>query len=186
MDRMSHALDYFKNGFSCSQAVLTAFSESFGLDRETALRISQAFGGGMARMSKTCGAVTGAFMVIGLKYSAVTAEDSEAKEITYEKVREFVKRFQSSHDSIECRELLGLDLNNPEELLEAEKLYPEDWIRDSIKEAALNNKRNIKYILKILENWTAEGKGVGTYQRHTKKADPDKYVKGRYGHMVRR
>ena len=73
-----------------------------------------------------------------------------------------------------------------EELLEAEKLYPEDWIRDSIKEAALNNKRNIKYILKILENWTAEGKGVGTYQRHTKKADPDKYVKGRYGHMVRR
>ena len=73
-----------------------------------------------------------------------------------------------------------------EELREAEKLYPEEWIRDSVKEAVLNNKRNIKYILKILENWAAKGKGVGTYQRHTKKADPDKYVKGRYGHMVRR
>jgi DnaD/phage-associated family protein len=73
-----------------------------------------------------------------------------------------------------------------DELREAEKLYPGDWIRDSIKEAVLNNKRSIKYILKILENWGAEGKGVGTYQRHTKKADPDKYIKGRYGHMVRR
>lgn len=138
MDRITYALDCFKTGFSCSQAVLTAFSESFGLDRDTALRISQAFGGGMARMSETCGAVTGAFMVIGLKYSAVTPEDSEAKETTYEKVREFVKRFQSSHESIQCRKLLGLDLSNPEELLEAEekKLFDNlcpDFVRDAVR-----------------------------------------------------
>jgi DnaD/phage-associated family protein len=73
-----------------------------------------------------------------------------------------------------------------EELREAEKLYPEDWIRASIKEAVVYNKRNIKYILKILENWAAEGKSDGTYQRHPKKTDPDKYIKGKYGHMVRR
>jgi DNA replication protein len=73
-----------------------------------------------------------------------------------------------------------------DELSEAEKLYPQDWIRDAIKEAVLYNKRNIKYIVRILENWAAEGRSDGTYRRHSKKTDPDKYIKGKYGHMVRR
>ena len=73
-----------------------------------------------------------------------------------------------------------------DELRDAEKLYPPDWIRDAIKEAALNNKRSIKYIAKILENWSIEGRSDGTYQRDTKKTGPDKYFKGKYGHMVRR
>jgi DnaD/phage-associated family protein len=72
-----------------------------------------------------------------------------------------------------------------DELRDAEKLYPPDWIRDAIKEAVLHNKRNIRYITKILENWSVEGRGDGTYQRHIKKADPNKYLKGKYGHMVR-
>jgi len=73
-----------------------------------------------------------------------------------------------------------------DELRDAEKLYPPDWIRDAIKEAALHNKRNIKYIAKILENWSVEGRSDGTYQRDTKETGPGKYFKGKYGHMVRR
>jgi DnaD/phage-associated family protein len=73
-----------------------------------------------------------------------------------------------------------------DELRDMEKLYPEDWIRDAIKEAVLHNKRNIKYIAKILENWSVEGRSDGTYQRDTKATGPDKYFKGKYGHMVRR
>jgi DNA replication protein len=73
-----------------------------------------------------------------------------------------------------------------DELKDAEKQYPADWIRDAIKEAALHNKRSIRYITKILENWSAEGRNDGTYQRDTKKTDPDKYIKGKYGHMVQR
>jgi len=73
-----------------------------------------------------------------------------------------------------------------DELRDAEKLYPGDWIRDAIKEAALHNKRSIKYIVKILENWSVEGRSDGTYQRDIKKTGPDKYFKGKYGHMVRR
>lgn len=72
-----------------------------------------------------------------------------------------------------------------EELREAEKLYPESWVRDAFKEAVSLNKRSIRYIIRILENWSAEGKNDGTYRRDSK-ADPDKYVKGKYGHMVRR
>jgi DnaD/phage-associated family protein len=73
-----------------------------------------------------------------------------------------------------------------DELRDIEKLYPETWIRDAVKEAVLHNKRNIKYIAKILERWSAEGKGDGTYQRDSKKTGPDKYIKQKYGHMVRR
>ena len=74
-----------------------------------------------------------------------------------------------------------------EELREAEKLYPVDWIRDAIKEAVSLNKRNWRYIAAILERWSAEGRGSGAYKRDSaKKTDPDKYIKGKYGHMVRR
>jgi DNA replication protein len=73
-----------------------------------------------------------------------------------------------------------------DELREAEKLYPQEWIADAFKEAVLYNKRNIKYILKILENWVAEGRSDGTHRRHPKKTDPDRFIKGKYGHMVRR
>jgi len=73
-----------------------------------------------------------------------------------------------------------------DELRDAEQLYPQDWIRDAIKEAVALNKRSWRYIAKILENWSTEGKGDGTHRRDTKKTDPDKYIKGKYGHMVRR
>jgi len=73
-----------------------------------------------------------------------------------------------------------------DELREAEKLYPENWIRDAIKEAVKQNKRKWSYISAILETWSSEGKDSGTYKRDFKKTDPDKYIKGKYGHMVRR
>ena len=73
-----------------------------------------------------------------------------------------------------------------EELKEAEKLYPEGWIRDAIKEAVNQNKRKWSYISAILERWSAEGKSDGTYRRDSKKTDPDKYIKQKYGHIFQR
>ncbi len=72
-----------------------------------------------------------------------------------------------------------------EQLKDAEKTYPESWIKDAFAEAVSLNKRNWRYIIRILERWSAEGKKDGAYQRYSK-SDPDKYVKGKYGHMVRR
>ncbi len=72
-----------------------------------------------------------------------------------------------------------------DELKEAEKLYPASWLRDAVKESVALNKRNIRYIMRILERWSTEGKTDGAYQR-VSKTDPDKYIKGKYGHMVRR
>jgi DNA replication protein len=74
-----------------------------------------------------------------------------------------------------------------DELREAGKQYPESWIKDAIREAADLNKRNWRYIARILEHWSTEGKDDGTHRRNTaQNADPDKYIKGRYGHMVQR
>lgn len=114
MHTVENAVSCFKEGFSCSQAVLSAFAQQFGLDRETALKVAGAFGGGMGRMGETCGAVTGAFMVIGLKYGKTRAEDEQTKEKAYSLVKEFVEKFKSRNGSIVCRELLGCDLSTPE------------------------------------------------------------------------
>ena len=74
-----------------------------------------------------------------------------------------------------------------DELREAEKLYPVTWIKDAIKEAVNHGKRKWSYISAILERWSSEGRSNGTYRRDsTQKTSPDKYIKGKYGHMVRR
>ena len=73
-----------------------------------------------------------------------------------------------------------------EELREAEKLYPVTWIKDAVKEAVNHGKRKWSYISAILERWSSEGRSNGTYRRDFKKTDPDKYIKGKYGRMVKR
>jgi len=73
-----------------------------------------------------------------------------------------------------------------EELKEAEKLYPPQWIEEAFKEAVTLNKRSWKYIARILERWASEGKDSGKHRGNIKKDDPDKYIKGKYGHLVKR
>ena len=104
------AVSMFKEGFSCSQAILLTYGQELGIDKATALKISAPFGGGMARMGETCGAVTGAFMVLGLKY----AKDKESKEKLYGLVNKFVEKFKSRNSSILCRELLGYNIGTSE------------------------------------------------------------------------
>jgi C_GCAxxG_C_C family probable redox protein len=114
VSKVELAVATFGEGFNCSQAVLSAFAPDLGLDRETALRVSGAFGAGIARMGQTCGAVSGALMVLGFKYSQVEAGDKPAKEKMYAIAREFMARFEARNGSILCRELLGYDISTPE------------------------------------------------------------------------
>ncbi len=94
--------------------MLSTYGTRFGLDREMALKAAGAFGAGMGRMGETCGAATGAFMVIGLKHGKTKIDDNEAREKTYKLVKEFTVRFKARNRSILCRELLGHDLSTPE------------------------------------------------------------------------
>lgn len=117
MAKVGEAVNCFQEGFSCSQAVFSSYAPELGLDKETALKISGSFGGGIGRMAETCGAVSGAYMVIGLKYA--TAElDPAAKEETYAKVREFAKKFKEKNKSTVCSELLGCNISTEEGMKE--------------------------------------------------------------------
>jgi len=120
MNKSERAVSCFEE-YNCAQAVLSTYGPQVGLERELALRISGAFGGGIARMGKTCGTVTGALMVIGLQHGNTQAGDDETKERCYSLAREFMAQFKSRNGSITCKELLGCDINIPEEKLLAKE-----------------------------------------------------------------
>ena len=95
-----------------------AYGPLFKLEPDVAARIAAPFGGGVARRGETCGAVSGACMVLGLKNGHTSADDSDAKERTYQAVQEFISQFQRNFGSIKCNQLLELDISKPE-MLEA-------------------------------------------------------------------
>ena len=69
-----------------------------------------------------------------------------------------------------------------EDLMEAEKTYPAEWIEEAFYEAASRNKRNWKYIHAILERWRTEGKDE--VDRRDREADPRRYIEGKYGDLI--
>lgn len=112
--KVEEALACFNSGFDCSQAILSTYCEEFGLEKETALKLSCGFAAGMRRLGETCGAATAAYMLIGLKYGKYLPNDNPSKERTFELVQEFERRFAAQNQSTNCRELLGFDLKNCE------------------------------------------------------------------------
>jgi C_GCAxxG_C_C family probable redox protein len=119
MDKRSEAKEKFIAGYACSQAVFTTFSEQLGMDESTALKISALFAGGM-RKGETCGAVTGALMALGLKYSPETCQKMDDRKVTYKFAEEFYSRFLERHNSLKCKELMGVDISTPEGKAESE------------------------------------------------------------------
>lgn len=103
---ISDALKFFDDGYACSQSVLLAFSEEFKLDENTAKLISSTFGGGMGRLREKCGALTGGFMVLGLKYGNLVPRDMDTKLAAYRKVRELNKKVDAIYGTTVCSEIL--------------------------------------------------------------------------------
>ncbi|MEQ8156594.1 MAG: C-GCAxxG-C-C family protein [Clostridiaceae bacterium] len=106
------AIELFKQGYNCSQAVFAAFYEECGVDFETALKISSSFGGGMGRLREVCGAVSGMFMAAGMKYGYSDPKDAESKIEHYKRIQELAQEFKEKNGSIVCRELLGLSVKS--------------------------------------------------------------------------
>ncbi len=106
--RAEQAADYFLEGYNCSQSVFLAFADRYGLDRETALRLSCTFGGGMGRMRQVCGAVSGMALVCGLETGNTDPKDRQKKTENYGQMRKLAEAFREKHGSIVCGELLAL------------------------------------------------------------------------------
>lgn len=110
MDRVELAKQYFKDGYNCSQSIVAAYADAFGAETKAALCMSEGFGGGMGRMRQTCGAVTGMFMLAGLKYSKGTAGDLDTRKTIYSAVQTLSSEFEKQNGSTVCADLLGLNL----------------------------------------------------------------------------
>ncbi|MFH0919180.1 MAG: C-GCAxxG-C-C family protein [Fibrobacterota bacterium] len=112
--RSENAVSAFNQGFNCCQSVVAAYADLFGLSADDANRIAAGSGGGMGRLQEVCGAVTGAFMLAGLRHGSLRGNDGAAKEKTYAAVREIAARFKERNKTVQCRELLGCNLLTPE------------------------------------------------------------------------
>ncbi len=117
MKKSELAIENFKT-LNCAQSVLLSFAQDLNLDEMTALKISAGFGGGMA-MAETCGAVTGAYMVLGLKAQAEGKTIQEIKAETKVAVKKFNELFIAKHGSLKCKKLLGVNISTPEGSAEA-------------------------------------------------------------------
>ncbi|MBQ3864952.1 MAG: C_GCAxxG_C_C family protein [Clostridia bacterium] len=103
------AMDLFKEGYNCAQAVALAFADYVPMEKETLAALSSSFGGGMGRLREVCGAVSGMFMICGLRKGYTGPETGPAKAEHYARIQEMAAAFREKNGTIICRELLGLD-----------------------------------------------------------------------------
>jgi C_GCAxxG_C_C family probable redox protein len=123
---------------NCAQSVVSTYCEEFGLDRNLGLKVAMGFGGGMARTGKTCGAVTGAYMIMGLSQRINENNARESIERTYKLMLDFNREFMALHGSLNCKDLIKLDLAIPEQRAKAQDRHLfatvcPDLVRDAAK-----------------------------------------------------
>lgn len=114
MDHGKRAREIFENGGNCAQSLFAAFSDLTGIGYEESLKMASAFGGGIGRLRETCGAVSGAVMVIGCLYGYSELPGGNMKAEVYRKTQQYVRAFAEETGSMWCHDLLGL------------KTWPED------------------------------------------------------------
>ena len=113
MSKVDEAVDCFCRGAACSQAILGTYAPALGLPREQAMKLASGFAGGM-RLGETCGAVTGAFMLLGLKYANANCDQRDTRESVYAAIRKFTEEFRKRDNTVVCKELIGCDISTPQ------------------------------------------------------------------------
>jgi C_GCAxxG_C_C family probable redox protein len=108
------AIQAFRTGYNCAQSVLAAYAEKSNIDQKMAMDISAGFGGGMAQMQETCGAVTGAYMAIGLFSGEKSKDNFNIKKNSIALMQQFTEQFKAKHGTISCKALINCDLNTEE------------------------------------------------------------------------
>jgi C_GCAxxG_C_C family probable redox protein len=113
---VEQAVAYYKQGYTCTQSILASFAKRYNLDQNLAFRIGEPFGAGTSCTDDMCGSVTGAIMVLGLHYGSTLYNDDAARSSTYQHVHELIHRFKEIHGSVQCTDLLGYNLSEPQQL----------------------------------------------------------------------
>jgi C_GCAxxG_C_C family probable redox protein len=106
-DKATIAAQKFLGGYNCAQSVFFAFCADVGVEPDLALRLACGFGAGMGRQQEVCGALSGAILALGAKYGRGAQDGPEARELTYQKVRELFAAFSAERGACTCRQILG-------------------------------------------------------------------------------
>lgn len=122
MEKQEKAMEYFENGCNCSQAVVMPYATEVNVQEKVIQKIAVAFGGGMSKAGKTCGCLSGALMVIGLKYGEDSAEIIANRIKSYNEGQKFINQFQKIFGATDCHELIKLDLNKKEDMEQAQAI----------------------------------------------------------------
>jgi C_GCAxxG_C_C family probable redox protein len=114
MEKSLRAKSLFLSGYNCAQSVLLSFAPDLHYSEELAQKLAAGFGGGMGKTQHTCGAVTGAVMVLGLINGERVNNNEELKAGSYKSVKQMMDEFSAIYGTTQCSELIGCDLNTPE------------------------------------------------------------------------
>jgi C_GCAxxG_C_C family probable redox protein len=117
MKKSQVAIENFKS-LNCAQSVLLTYAQEVNLEEKKAMAIAIGFGSGMT-MGETCGAVTGAYMVLGLKIRTEGKTYQDIKTESKANIGRFNELFMAKHGSLQCKKLLGIDLSTPEGMQQA-------------------------------------------------------------------
>ena len=138
------AREYFTSGYNCAQSVFLTYAEKYGFDKNTSLKLSSSFGGGMGRMREVCGAVSAMFMIAGLEKGYTQNNNDEKKAQHYELIQKLAQEFKKENGSIICRELLGVDADdNPIPSKRTEQYYQDRPCEEFIASACRIIDKNI-------------------------------------------
>ncbi len=107
--RIDETIKKHDKGYNCAQAVACTYSDLVGMDEETIFRLTEALGAGMGNMEGTCGAVSGACILAGLKNSTGNLELPNSKGNTYKLSREILNEFKEQNGSVVCKDLKGTE-----------------------------------------------------------------------------
>ena len=142
MNKPEIASEYMRKGFNCAQSIIKAYANEVEMKEEDAVKMASALGGGVGRNGHICGAVSGAALIIGMKFGSTDPANFQAKEKAYNKTNELLEKFSAENKSVLCKELIPYDMKIPEELKKA-------------REAGVFAKQCLLYVLsagRILEN----------------------------------
>jgi C_GCAxxG_C_C family probable redox protein len=113
-DAGRNAREYLASEYNCAQSVLKAILEEKGIFFEKAISLSSGFGGGIAGEGRTCGAVSGAIMAIGVLNGLRSKDVKKTKERTYKISSILIERFKEKFKTTQCYELIGVNIKDPE------------------------------------------------------------------------
>ena len=145
MSRSENAVDLFLSGYNCAQSLVLSFADDLKYSKELAQKMAAGFGGGMGKQQETCGAVTGAIMVLGILKGEEVNNNDELKASAYGAVKELIRDFVAEYKTTQCSELIGCDLNTPE----GSEKFKDDKIMENVCAAC------VKKAVEIVEKLTA-------------------------------